>query len=159
MRNIRNPYLKMGNNPSHCFGCSPFNENGLHLQFQDTGDEVITNWTPSAMFEGYTGIVHGGILATLLDEVSMWFIYTKCNTAGVTSEMAIQYLRPVRIGNGNIVASARLSEKNKNLITLACSIVDELGNTCCTGKFTFFVFPEEIARTKFHYPGVESFYE
>ncbi|MFI5273473.1 MAG: PaaI family thioesterase [Ktedonobacterales bacterium] len=51
-----------------CFACGVRNDIGLHLSFVLEGDEIVTEFTASQAFQGFPGVVHGGILATLLDE-------------------------------------------------------------------------------------------
>jgi acyl-coenzyme A thioesterase PaaI-like protein len=53
-----------------CFGCSPHNDRGLQLEFVRTGPkEVECRYTAAAHFGGMPGVIHGGIQATILDEV------------------------------------------------------------------------------------------
>ena len=53
-----------------CFVCGRNNPVGLNLQFFDNGkDEVFSDYTVAARYQSYPGIVHGGILASMLDEV------------------------------------------------------------------------------------------
>ena len=55
----------------HCFVCGVENTHGLHLVFHQAGPgEVSADFTPPAHFEGYPGVVHGGIVAAMLDEIS-----------------------------------------------------------------------------------------
>lgn len=51
-----------------CFACGTRNDAGLRLVFQREGDAVVTEFTADERFQGFPGLVHGGILATLLDE-------------------------------------------------------------------------------------------
>lgn len=53
-----------------CFACGLKNPVGLHLRFEDNGvDEVRTEYVAPAHFQGYPGVVHGGIVTALLDEI------------------------------------------------------------------------------------------
>ena len=57
-------------NSDMCFVCGRLNPAGLHMQFYDNGEnEVISDYTVPARYQSYPGIVHGGILASMLDEV------------------------------------------------------------------------------------------
>lgn len=57
-------------NSDHCFVCGRLNPHGLHMTFFDNGsDEVYADHTVAAAYEGYPGLVHGGIVAAMLDEV------------------------------------------------------------------------------------------
>ena len=56
-------------NASMCFVCGRDNPIGLHMQFFDDGEGmVMSKVTPADHFEGYPGVLHGGVLATILDE-------------------------------------------------------------------------------------------
>jgi uncharacterized protein (TIGR00369 family) len=58
-------------NSRHCFVCGVENPYGLHLIFQQTApDEVTVEYTVPEHFQGYPGVVHGGIVAAMLDEVA-----------------------------------------------------------------------------------------
>ena len=58
-------------NSSHCFVCGLHNPSGLHLRFYNTGPgEVTTEYTVPEQYQGYPGIVHGGIVAAMLDEAA-----------------------------------------------------------------------------------------
>ncbi|HLB77004.1 MAG TPA: PaaI family thioesterase [Candidatus Dormibacteraeota bacterium] len=51
-----------------CFACGGRNEHGLKLVFRREGDRIYADFTPSARYQGFPGVLHGGIIATLLDE-------------------------------------------------------------------------------------------
>ncbi|MFA5875039.1 MAG: PaaI family thioesterase [Anaerolineales bacterium] len=54
-----------------CFVCGLENPVGLHLNFYETGPgEVTVNFTPSEHYQGYPGLLHGGIVASILDEAA-----------------------------------------------------------------------------------------
>ena len=64
MRKIRNPWLhKEG---YKCFGCAPDNPIGLHMEFFEEGDNILCFWRPQDHFEGWVGVLHGGIISTLI---------------------------------------------------------------------------------------------
>ena len=53
-----------------CFVCGRKNPVGLYMQFYDNGkDEVSCDYTVASRYQSYPGIVHGGVLASMLDEV------------------------------------------------------------------------------------------
>jgi len=57
-------------NSEMCFVCGRSNPVGLYMQFFDDGElEVISDYTVPAHYQGYPGIVHGGVVAAMLDEV------------------------------------------------------------------------------------------
>ena len=57
-------------NSDLCFVCGRNNPVGLYLRFYDNGEtEVVSDYTVASRYQGYPGIVHGGVLAAMLDEV------------------------------------------------------------------------------------------
>jgi uncharacterized protein (TIGR00369 family) len=80
---------------NRCFGCGAANATGLQLEFLLAGDgAVVCLATIPAHFEGQPGYLHGGIIATLLDEAMSKSVRAKGVTA-MTRRMEIDYLRPV----------------------------------------------------------------
>ena len=57
-------------NSEMCFVCGRSNPVGLYMQFYDDGEnEVVSEYTVPAHYQGYPGIVHGGVVASMLDEI------------------------------------------------------------------------------------------
>lgn len=158
MKKIFNPYAANHNREFGCFGCSPFNHTGLQLKFFDYGDYIEARWTPEKNFEGFTGILHGGIQATLIDEIASWLVFTKCATAGVTSGLTVAYHKPLRIADGEVTIRAKLSSIESNTAIIECEILAGNGVCYASGEARYYLFPENVARKRFLYPGVESFY-
>ncbi|PAW72220.1 MAG: hypothetical protein B9S33_22895, partial [Pedosphaera sp. Tous-C6FEB] len=57
-----------------CFVCGESNAHGLKLRFTADGQRVHTWFTPRAEHIGFKGVTHGGILATVLDEIMVWAV-------------------------------------------------------------------------------------
>lgn len=160
MKKITNPFAGRADwHEYNCFGCAPNNEIGLQLEFWDNGDELIARWTPRKSMEGWTGVLHGGIQAALLDETAAWVVFTKLETSGVTSELKVKYLSPVYIKNGELTLHGKLISMEKRLAKISCSLFDGKQKECAKGEITYFCYPPTIAKAKYHYPGVEAFYE
>src|SRR5271165_653115 len=83
---------------NRCFGCGQANPTGLHLEFLLAEDQSVVSLPAIPdTFEGPTGYLHGGIIATLLDETMSKSIRAKGVTA-MTRHMEVDYLRPVPSG-------------------------------------------------------------
>ena len=80
-----------------CFGCGRQNPIGLKLSFYEDGEQVWAPWTPAREHQGYEGIVHGGLISTVLDEVMGWAIYVRQLWA-VTGTMNVRFRKPVHVG-------------------------------------------------------------
>ena len=81
-------------NDGGCFGCSPSNPAGLRLAFHRAGDGVAARYAIPEQFHGAPGIAHGGIVATLLDEVSCATIFFIRGRFVVTGELTVRYEKP-----------------------------------------------------------------
>jgi uncharacterized protein (TIGR00369 family) len=80
---------------NHCFGCGVANRTGLRLKFfVDEQDRVICHFKVPRRFEGPPGHVHGGVIATLLDE-AMSKANRQRGIVAMTRQMEVEYLRPV----------------------------------------------------------------
>ena len=80
-----------------CFGCGPNNPVGMQLHFHRDGDDaVVTTLHPRAGWEGAPGVLHGGLQATLIDEVGAWTVVACTGRFGFTTSLQVRYLRPVR---------------------------------------------------------------
>jgi uncharacterized protein (TIGR00369 family) len=95
---------------NRCFGCGQANPSGLHLEFllAEDGSVVCMAEIPDT-FEGPVGYVHGGIIATLMDETMSKSVRVRGVTA-MTRQMEVQYLRPIPSGaairmEGSVVRS------------------------------------------------------
>jgi len=100
---------------SCCFVCGQNNPRGLQLQFrcQDDG-EVTATWAPDRVWEGFRGIVHGGIVSTVLDE-TMSKAVAETNVEALTAELQVRFRRRVTPGTAFLVRGWIVS-RNKRLI-------------------------------------------
>jgi uncharacterized protein (TIGR00369 family) len=84
---------------NHCFGCGGANERGMQLAFEqdDATRRIRGVFRIGADFQGGTDFVHGGIIATVLDEVMAKVSRFEKDYA-VTGELTVEYLKPVPVG-------------------------------------------------------------
>jgi uncharacterized protein (TIGR00369 family) len=80
-----------------CFVCGDENQHGLKAKFFEHEGGAITEVLAEPGFEGYHGLYHGGVLASLLDEVMIKAVLAR-GVFAVTAEMTIRYKKPVPIG-------------------------------------------------------------
>ena len=155
MKKIKNPY-----NPevNRCFACSTSNPIGLRLTFEEEGKYLLATWSPTEFYQGYVNILHGGIIATLLDEIGAWCLNVKRGTAGVTSKLCISYHKPVFMSKGDVSLKAEITGVHEKQTDIHCYLYDSSGNLCAEAESEFFTYPEEVAKRKFGFPGKESFY-
>lgn len=80
-----------------CFACGHDNPIGLKLAFREEHDTYVAILTADRVYQGYEGVVHGGILATVLDEIMARYIWAKHGPAA-TAKLAVTYRRPAPTG-------------------------------------------------------------
>lgn len=106
--------------PNHysgfCFGCVKRNLEGLKLEFWYLDGKVFTTYKIPPKYSGFQGLGHGGIIATLLDEISAWTVYVNTNTLGVTQNFALNYIKPVYINTDIIVEGIVGANEGTHLI-------------------------------------------
>ena len=156
MKKIINPYDREKN---LCFGCGVANPMGLKLSFTESEEFIHATWQPSENYQGYPNVLHGGIIATLLDEVGGWCVSVKIGTAGVTSEMRTRYISPVYVNRGDLTLKAGIESQSEKSATIVCQLYDGQSKLCAEAKAEYFLYPLEIAKRRFRYPGREAFYE
>jgi uncharacterized protein (TIGR00369 family) len=152
---LSNPFRKLDG--YNCFGCSPDNPHGLRMQFFDEGDSLVSTWEPSHNFQGWHNVLHGGIQATLMDEIASWVVFAKLGTTGVTSKMEIKLSKPMLMDKGPVKLVARLREMRRNIAVIDVELSDCEGIVCAEGVFHYFTYPEGVAKKKLFYPGKEKF--
>jgi uncharacterized protein (TIGR00369 family) len=95
-KELLSPFAHAAHN--RCFGCGPANPTGLHLEFLRASDgSVVASPVVSDAFDGHPGYLHGGIIATLLDEAMSKSVRALGKSA-MTRKMDVDYLRPVPSG-------------------------------------------------------------
>jgi len=153
MRKIKNPFVNKQN--YDCFGCSPTNPIGLHMEFFEEGDEVVSFWRPQEHYQGWVGVMHGGILATLIDEIAGWVVMRKLQTSGVTSRLNVRYLKPVMVEDEQITLRAKIMDRKRNYISIAVAIENAHGEKCVDGEAVYCAFDKEGA-LKMGFTGCEA---
>jgi uncharacterized protein (TIGR00369 family) len=92
-------------NPANgCFGCGGANPHGMQLTFEqdDAAQRIRGRFRIGAEYQGARGFLHGGIIATLLDEV-MAKVSRFQQDHAVTGELTVEYRRPVPVGEELVV--------------------------------------------------------
>jgi acyl-coenzyme A thioesterase PaaI-like protein len=130
----------------HCFGCGQLNQHGLQLSFfaNPDGNGVWAPFTPTDAFEGYGGIIHGGIVCTILDEVMAWSLYRE-RTWAVTGQLNTRFRKPMVVGEP-VRATGRIVNDRGRIIEMRADIRRETDNRLIAeGAATFFRVPEAQA--------------
>lgn len=117
------PSIRVGDS---CFACGMKNSRGLKLLFEkkDQG-QMSALWTPDPTLEGFDGIVHGGIVSTVLDE-SMAKAVAASGAEALTAEIRVRFLRQVVAGSA-LRASGWITETKKRMIRAEATLTNPSG--------------------------------
>ena len=105
---------------SHCFGCGPDNPAGLHLIFivDPAAITATARVNLDRRYEGPPGYLHGGIIATLMDE-AMSKLNRPLELLAMTRHLAVDYLRPCPIDTPLILTARHLRREGRKLFHIA----------------------------------------
>jgi acyl-coenzyme A thioesterase PaaI-like protein len=82
---------------SPCVVCSPGHPHGLRIRFSFASDgSVSADWTPTEAWQGFRGIIHGGIISTVLDEAMAKAVAAAGRA--LTGELRVRFRYPVAPG-------------------------------------------------------------
>jgi uncharacterized protein (TIGR00369 family) len=118
-----------------CFACGKANEHGLQLSFERDGEEVVTSLSFAPRFQGYRGIVHGGLISTVLDEAMVTLINMLGHLA-VTGDLHVRFVRPLPVET-RVEVRARLVEKRRNVFKMESVATLEDGSEVARASSTF----------------------
>jgi len=118
-----------------CFACSPYNPIGLKLVFADEGETCRARFVPREEHQGWTGIMHGGLVATLLDEAMAQWAWRR-GIKAMTAAMEIRFKKAVPIGQAVTVQAFSTGVRGR-LVTLAAEVRLEDGSIAATATARF----------------------
>jgi uncharacterized protein (TIGR00369 family) len=120
---------------SMCFCCGKLNEQGLKLEFETTDSVTTTSLSFPKQFQGYRDVVHGGLIATVLDE-AMVTLVNEMGYLAVTAELRVRFLHPLRVETPVRVA-ARLVDRRRNVFRMEATASLEDGTDIARAESTF----------------------
>lgn len=155
MNKIKNPYKGFEDQGYNCFACCPSNPHGLKMEFYEDGDYVVSIWNSSDNYQGWLKTLHGGIQATLMDELGGWLVNIKLQVAGMTTDLKMRYRRPVPTGdNVKIELRGQIKEFKRNFAFIEVTLSHN-GEICSICEMRYFCFSKEKSESDFGFTGCE----
>ena len=127
-------------NPTNpCFVCGGANPRGMRLEFDqdDARRRIVGRFRLGPEYQGGKGFIHGGIIATVLDE-AMGKVCRFSEVRAVTAELTIEYLKPVPV-DGDIVVEAFEERRNGRQLFHQGEIRNAAGEVLVRGRGRFVV--------------------
>ena len=145
MRKINNPWKN--HKGYDCFGCSPDNPIGLHMEFFEEDNEVRGYWSPQTHFQGWIDTLHGGIQATLIDEIASWVVFRRLQTTGVTTRLNVIYRKAVMTTEPQLTLRAHLVDHRHHIATIKVTLENADGQLCTEAEVIYCTMKEEQAQS------------
>jgi acyl-coenzyme A thioesterase PaaI-like protein len=125
-----------------CFACGSANPIGLHLEFAYREGAAEARFTPAPAFQGYPGLMHGGLVCTLLDEAMAHAVIATSGTA-VTGDLHVR-LRGAGVPIGRpLRLVGRVTGQRGRLVLAEAVVYDEAGKVLAQGEGKFMRVSEE----------------
>lgn len=120
----------------YCFGCGEKNPIGLHLDFQPVENKVVAKKIIAREYQGYSNVVHGGIVTLMLDEAMGNYVQKIYNEQAMTGRLEIRYKHPTPIET-ELKISAWQEDQRRNIIFLKAAVETPDGTVTAeaTAKF------------------------
>jgi uncharacterized protein (TIGR00369 family) len=131
-------------NPENkCFGCGGANPRGMQLTFEqdDATNRIRGSFRLGPEYQGGANFIHGGIIATVLDEV-MGKVCRFRNARAVTAELTIEYLKPVPV-DADLEIEGKEIEMNGRNIHIAGEIRNQAGQVLARARGRFVVLGQK----------------
>ncbi len=129
-----------------CFGCSPRNPIGLALDLRQLpGGEVSAETTFSEDYASYPGIVHGGLVSTVVDEVMGDMLALRFGMLAFSVSLRTRMLLPLRVGEPYIT-TARITGSGHDVIRTEADVTGKDGEVHVMANAAFQPIRSEQAR-------------
>jgi len=108
-----------------CFVCGPDNDQGMHADFtlDEQQQSASCEMELGAVYQGWQGVVHGGITSTLLDEAGIYACRTQGETF-VTAELNVRFRKPVPVGK-KVRVSAQVKDRRRRIFKVVSQLTIE----------------------------------
>ena len=124
-------------NTDWCFVCGEENEAGLQSRFYVEDGLVKARLRPRSHHCGFKGVIHGGIVASILDETMGWAAAVAINRMCVTGEMTVRYIENAP-DDRELICVTGVEKSNRRIVYTTGVLVDdeETKYASATGEFT-----------------------
>ena len=116
-----------------CFVCGESNPLGLRFRFETDGRIVQTRFTPRAEHAGFKGVVHGGIISTLLDEIMVWACAVQTKRFAYCAELTVRFVTPLRPGEEIVARAELIANRRDKIFEAKAELRNAVGEIVATG--------------------------
>jgi uncharacterized protein (TIGR00369 family) len=120
-----------------CFVCGESNPIGLNLRFETDGLVVRARFTPRPEHIGFKQVVHGGLIATVLDEIMVWACLAQTKRFAYCAELTVRFQNPLRPGEETLATAELVTNRRDRIFEVKSELKDGVGKifATATGKY------------------------
>jgi acyl-coenzyme A thioesterase PaaI-like protein len=145
-----------------CFACGQQNPYGLHMVFRLEDGMIVSDFVPQAEHQGFPGVIHGGIVAAIMDEaLNRTSMLADTPAWTMTGRLTVRYRRYVPYGP-LLRVRAWLGKQRGRMIqaTGTLAVADEEQAVLAEAEGTFMAVPPDLAEKLMqNYPRMLHFFE
>ncbi len=145
-----------------CFACGQRNPYGLHMIFQQDGDSIMCDFMPQVEHQGFPGIIHGGIVASVLDEaLNRTSMLGNPPAWTMTGRLEVRYRRNVPYGP-LLRVRAKLKSQRGRLLTATgiLTLAEDEAMVLAEAQGTFMALTQDMQDAIMQeYPGMRDFFK
>ncbi len=129
-----------------CFVCGSDNDAGLNIEWFHTSEGVHGEYEGQVKHNSFEGIVHGGIISTLLDECIGWAVGLKEKRVFVTGNLNVTFKELIPVGKKVTINGCwkKNPDEEKKYSLGHGNIIDDDGVVYATAEGKFFLVPKEF---------------
>ncbi len=145
-----------------CFACGQRNPYGLQMTFRLEGETIVSDFTPKAEHQGFPGVIHGGIVAAVLDEaLNRTSMITDSPGWSMTGKLEVRYRRYVPYGPLLRVRAALTQERGRLLKAVGTlTFADDEAKVLAEAEGTFMKLSQQMLDEVMQdYPGMRGLFE
>ena len=135
-----------------CFACGQANPHGLQMQgFRLRHGYAVAGFTPRVEHRGTEGALHGGVVTTTLDEISVWAAILTCHTMVVTGRLEVRFHRPAPVESPALRVRGRVEERRGKRLVISAQLMSEA--TVCASSQGLFLATQTLEEMGIRAPG------
>ncbi len=135
-----------------CFACGQANPHGLRMDgFRIDDGCAVAEFHPRAEHRGTEGTLHGGVITTTLDEISVWAAILTFHTMVVTGRIEVRFHRPSMVDDPGLWARGRVKERRGKRLIISAELLS--GARVCASSNGLFVATQTLEEMGILIPG------
>jgi uncharacterized protein (TIGR00369 family) len=126
-----------------CFGCGSENHSGLRMTFETNGSQIRSRLTVPSRFRGWSKLVHGGVISTILDETMSWAAIILTKRFILTKKMTIQFQQPIYVESALCGIGSIKEQTGERRAIMTAKLFDDQGRLCAASEGEFVLYTKD----------------